>query len=30
MAVGIKSIGSYVPAKKVSNDELSKIVDTSD
>jgi 3-oxoacyl-[acyl-carrier-protein] synthase-3 len=26
----IKGIGSYVPAKKVSNDDLAKIVDTSD
>jgi len=30
MAIGIKSIGSYVPEKKVSNDELAKTMETSD
>ena len=30
MTAGIKSIGSYIPARRVSNEELSKTVDTSD
>lgn len=30
MTAGIISVGSYVPAKRVSNEELSKTVDTSD
>ncbi|MCK5250448.1 MAG: ketoacyl-ACP synthase III [Spirochaetaceae bacterium] len=30
MNVGIASIGSYIPARRVSNEELSKTVDTSD
>lgn len=30
MTAGIASIGSYIPAKRVSNEELSKTVDTSD
>jgi len=30
MTAGIISVGSYIPAKRVSNEELSKTVDTSD
>jgi 3-oxoacyl-[acyl-carrier-protein] synthase-3 len=30
MTAGIKSVGSYIPARRVSNEELSKTVDTSD
>gem|GEM_PF-4174562 len=30
MRAGIVSVGSYIPPRRVSNDELTKIIDTSD